>query len=81
MTTHPRKATDPPQSVSEWVTRTEAALILRISPHTFDRYRREGRIERFITPGRHPRYRRGDVLALLSESAPPVIELDEEAAG
>jgi excisionase family DNA binding protein len=53
----------------EWITRSEAAAILRVAPRTFDRWRQEGRITRYITPGRHPRYRRSDVLALLEEKA------------
>ena len=65
MPTHPHNATERAQSVPEWLTRSEAAEILRISPHTFDRYRREGKIPRYRTPGSHPRYKRSDVEALL----------------
>jgi excisionase family DNA binding protein len=66
------KAIQPAQSVTpedDWVTRSEAAALLRVAPRTFDRWRLEGRITRYVTPGRHPRYRRGDVLALLEEKA------------
>ena len=64
----PRKATAPAQSVhagDEWVTRSEAAALLRVAPRTFDRWRQDGLITRYVTPGSHPRYRRADVLALL----------------
>jgi excisionase family DNA binding protein len=53
----------------DWITRTEAAALLRVAPRTFDRWRLEGRITRYVTPGSHPRYRRADVLALLEEKA------------
>lgn len=49
----------------EWITRSEAAALLRVATRTFDRWRLEGRITRYTTPGSHPRYRRADVLALL----------------
>lgn len=66
MADNPPKATERSPSAQEWITRSEAAQILRISPHTFDKYRRQGKIERYRTPGSHPRYRRADVVALLT---------------
>jgi len=78
MDASPRKATEPAQSVhtgDEWITRSEAAALLRVAPRTFDRWRLDGRITRYTTPGSHPRYRRSDVLALL---APP--QEDDAAA-
>lgn len=77
----PHKAIPPAQSVhtsEEWITRSEAASLLRVAPRTFDRWRLEGKITRYVTPGRHPRYRRDDVLALLSST---VVEDEKEAAG
>jgi excisionase family DNA binding protein len=65
----PHKATAPAQSVhtsDEWITRSEAASLLRVAPRTFDRWRQDGRITRYTTPGSHPRYLRSDVLALIT---------------
>lgn len=70
----PPDATDASRTVTQWVTRTEAAALLRVSVHTFDRYRRDGRIKRYTTPGAHPRFKRAEVLALIQRQAESDLE-------
>jgi len=65
MSTDAHRAKVPLTSEPDWITRTEAAAILRVTPSTLDRYAREGKIQRHLTPGRRPRYNRVAVLALI----------------
>lgn len=53
---------------TEYLTRAEAALLLRVSLATLDRYRARGVLTtRRLPGGRTVRFRRADVLALLTE--------------
>jgi len=56
---------EPPTSENGWITRHEAAAILRVSTSTIDRYARIGAIERYRTPGRGTRYLRSEVEGLI----------------
>jgi excisionase family DNA binding protein len=67
MTPHPHKANEPAHS--DWITRTEAASLIRVSLATIDRYAREGKIRRFRTPGGTPRYSRAEVIGLIQDRA------------
>lgn len=54
--------------VTEYLTRTEAAALLRVSVSTIDRRARAGDLPRHrIAGGRTVRFRRDDVAALLTE--------------
>jgi len=54
-----------PQTVDEYVTRTEAARLLQVHPRTVDRYVSAGKIRRFYTPGGKPRFLREEVMRLI----------------
>jgi len=57
---------DPPSLDSEeWVTRPEAAAMLRVSLATIDRYGRTGAMNRFRTPGGGTRFLRSEVERLI----------------
>jgi excisionase family DNA binding protein len=67
MTPQPHKANEPGDP--DWITRSEAAAIIRVSLATIDRYAREGKIRRFRTPGGTPRYSRAEVIGLIVDRA------------
>lgn len=46
-----------------WVTRTEAADMLGVTPQTIDKYAREGRLRRYRSDAGQTRYRIEDVEA------------------
>jgi excisionase family DNA binding protein len=69
MSTDAHRAKVPLTSEPDWITRTEAAAILRVTPSTLDRYAREGKVRRYLTPGRRPRYDRAEVHALIESWA------------
>ena len=57
---------EPPTSDDEsWITRPEAAAILRVSTSTIDRYARLGALAKYRTPGRGTRYLRSEVEGLI----------------
>ncbi|RMI09395.1 helix-turn-helix domain-containing protein [Cellulomonas triticagri] len=55
----------PTEVDAEWLTKGEAAAVLRVSLRTLDRYSTNGSLRPSRTPGGHPRYRRRDIEALL----------------
>ena len=62
----PRANPDEPPTPDEgWITRQEAATILRVSTSTIDRYARLGQLEKYRTPGRGTRYMRSEVEGLI----------------
>jgi predicted site-specific integrase-resolvase len=67
MTPHPHKANEPVDP--DWITRAEAAALIRVSLATIDRYARMGKIRRFRTPGGTPRYDRAEVIGLTEDRA------------
>jgi excisionase family DNA binding protein len=57
-------------SESEWLTLGQAARYLGVAQSTIRKWSDSGRVRAFKTPGRHRRYRRGDLDAFLERSAP-----------
>lgn len=55
----------PPIPEDDWITRPEAAVILRVSVATIDRYARSGALTRFRTPGGGTRFGRTEVEGLI----------------
>lgn len=56
---------------SPWLTRTETAQHLRVSPPTVDRWVREGRLTRYKLAGQQSvRFLRADVEALVTPDEP-----------
>ncbi|TBR17416.1 MAG: helix-turn-helix domain-containing protein [Chitinophagaceae bacterium] len=54
----------------EWLTKAEAAERLGVHPATLDRWRREGRITRYTTPGvQNARFRLSEIDALFIPDA------------
>lgn len=68
MTQIPKEAqTGAVMTESPWLTRTEAAAYLRISPLTFDRWLRERRVKRYKVAGQQSiRFLRSDLDALMT---------------
>lgn len=61
---------DMPETPEDLLTVSEAARLIQMSPDTIRRYSDAGTLASVRTPARHRRFRRADVLALLtSESA------------
>src|SRR6476661_3526279 len=54
----------------EWLTLGQAARYLGVAQSTIRKWSDSGRVRVFKTPGRHRRYRRGDLDAFLERSAP-----------
>lgn len=54
-----------PTPEEDWITRPEAAAILRVSVSTIDRYGRLGELSKFRTPGGGTRFARSEVEALI----------------
>jgi excisionase family DNA binding protein len=70
----------------EWMTLGQAAKFLGVAQSTIRKWSDHGRIPTFYTPGRHRRYRRGDLEAFLvrsgpgrQQSGPPVLLVDDDA--
>ncbi len=64
--TRPRESPSTPQPDQPkklWLTRNEVAERLRISKSTLEGWVSEGKGPKFMKPGRHVRYRLGDVIA------------------
>lgn len=59
------------EQATEYITPAEASKIVYISTKQLTRYADEGRIA-FIRPGKHRRYLKSDVVALLSPAAEAV---------
>jgi excisionase family DNA binding protein len=55
----------------DYLTPTEAALILRVSPQTVSRWAKEGRIGCQVTLGGHRRFLRDEVTALAEQASVP----------
>lgn len=59
----------------EFLNRTEAAALLRVSPRTLDRWVKLGRVPAGRTPGGAPRFRRAELVDLVAtehqQSPPP----------
>lgn len=65
-----RNTADPPEPTGEWLNPQEAALILRVTDRTIQRYIRDGHLVATRLPGgRLWRIRRSDVEKLLSAEA------------
>ena len=71
----------------EWLTLGQAAKFLGVAQSTIRKWSDHGRIPTFYTPGRHRRYRRGDLEAFLVRSGPgrqqggpPVLLVDDDDA-
>jgi excisionase family DNA binding protein len=54
----------------EWLTLGQAARFLGVAQSTIRKWSDQGRVPAFYTPGRHRRYRRGDLEAFLARSGP-----------
>lgn len=55
------------EDTERWMTRKEAAELLRIAPRTLDGYVRRGELRRYtLANGRTPRFRIEDVRALIT---------------
>jgi len=71
----------------EWMTLGQAAKFLGVAQSTIRKWSDHGRIPTFYTPGRHRRYRRGDLEAFLVRSGPgrqqggPSVLLVDDDAG
>ncbi|HUZ15386.1 MAG TPA: response regulator [Gaiellaceae bacterium] len=70
----------------EWMTLGQAAKFLGVAQSTIRKWSDHGRIPTFYTPGRHRRYRRGDLETFLvrsgtgrQQSGPPVLLVDDDA--
>jgi excisionase family DNA binding protein len=59
-----------PPGESDWLTLGQAARYLGVAQSTIRKWSDGGRVRAFKTPGRHRRYRRGDLDAFLERSAP-----------
>lgn len=57
---------DMPETPEDLLTVSEAARLIQMSPDTIRRYADAGTLAAQRTPANHRRFRRGDVLALLS---------------
>ena len=57
---------DMPETPEDLLTVSEAARIIQMSPDTIRRYSDKGALATVRTPTNHRRFRRADVLALLS---------------
>lgn len=55
---------------SEWLTLGQAARYLGVAQSTIRKWSDSGRVRVYKTPGRHRRYRRGDLDAFLERSGP-----------
>jgi excisionase family DNA binding protein len=64
-----REAT-PTSNANDWLTLGQAARYLGVAQSTIRKWSDSGRVPVFKTPGRHRRYRRGDLDAFLESSAP-----------
>ena len=54
----------------EWLTLGQAARFLGVAQSTIRKWSDQGRVPAFYTPGKHRRYRRGDLEAFLARSGP-----------
>ena len=59
-----------PLGETDWLTLGQAARYLGVAQSTIRKWSDSGRVRAFKTPGRHRRYRRGDLDAFLQRSAP-----------
>ena len=59
-----------PLGEADWLTLGQAARYLGVAQSTIRKWSDSGRVRAFKTPGRHRRYRRGDLDAFLERSAP-----------
>lgn len=59
-----------PLGDSDWLTLGQAARYLGVAQSTIRKWSDSGRVRAFKTPGRHRRYRRGDLDAFLERSLP-----------
>jgi excisionase family DNA binding protein len=68
----PRESTgrQAPLGEADWLTLGQAARYLGVAQSTIRKWSDSGRVRAFKTPGRHRRYRRGDLDAFLERSAP-----------
>jgi excisionase family DNA binding protein len=55
---------------AEWMTLGQAATFLGVAQSTLRKWSDDGRVPTFYTPGRHRRYRRGDLEAFVDRSGP-----------
>jgi excisionase family DNA binding protein len=62
----------------DYLTPTEAATILRVSPQTVSRWAKEGRIGCQVTLGGHRRFLRDEVTALAEQGSVRRADPDEE---
>jgi excisionase family DNA binding protein len=70
----------------EWLTLGQAARFLGVAQSTIRKWSDQGRVPAFYTPGRHRRFRRGDLEAFLArsgpgqeQSGPAVLLVDDDA--
>ena len=77
---------DPSRREPEWLTLGQAAKFLGVAQSTIRKWSDHGRIPTFYTPGRHRRYRRGDLETFLvrsgpgrTQGGPPVLVVDDDA--
>ena len=69
----------------DWMTLGQAAKFLGVAQSTLRTWSDHGRVPTFYTPGRHRRYRRGDLEAFLvrsgsgrGQTGPPVLLVDDD---
>ena len=70
----------------DWLTLGQAAKFLGVAQSTLRTWSDHGRVPTFYTPGRHRRYRRGDLEAFLvrsgpgrAQTGPPVLLVDDDS--
>jgi excisionase family DNA binding protein len=61
---------DNTRSEPEWLTLGQAARFLGVAQSTIRKWSDQGKIPAFYTPGRHRRFRRGDLESFLARSGP-----------
>jgi excisionase family DNA binding protein len=61
---------DTARSESDWLTLGEAARFLGVAQSTIRKWADQGRVPAFYTPGKHRRFRRGDLELFLARSGP-----------
>jgi two-component system phosphate regulon response regulator PhoB len=61
---------DSTRTEPEWLTLGQAARFLGVAQSTIRKWSDQGKIPAFYTPGRHRRFRRGDLESFLARSGP-----------
>lgn len=65
----------------DWLDRTEAGELAGVVPRTVDAWVRDGKLTKYLLRGRWPRFKRADVLALLSPAPDGQPDVSMDPAG